>query len=249
MRASLALVILTKNQYELAKKIILQCQDFFDHIYILDDNSSDEILSLANENIAVFQHNLSHSFADHRNWILQKVNEDWSFFLDADEMPTKSLLKEIREAIIKPQCYAFQVQRLDSYQGKTLHFGEVGNIWLTRLGKTKEGRWQRAVHEEWIFTHESLGRLNGKLIHHPHKDITSFLAKLNAYAKMEQPERNGRRTRIILLEMLTFPPAKFIQNFFLRQGFRDGRAGLVYALLMSYYSLIKRVFWYEDTTK
>lgn len=244
---TLALIVLTKNQYLEAKNIVRSIGENFEQIYILDDYSSDDVERLAHErNVLVFKHKLSESFADHRNWILDKVKEDWTFFLDADEIVTPNLMIEIKKAISTAKLSAFAIPRQDIFAGKALRFGEVGQIQLVRLGKTKVGSWKRSIHEVWHFPQDKIGELQSPILHYAHQDITQFLVKLHRYAVLEKNERNGRGLGRLIFEIGSYPIGKFLQNYILRQGFRDGYAGLVYAVLMSYYSLIKRIFWYED---
>jgi hypothetical protein len=40
--------------------------------------------------------------------------------------------------------------------------------------------------------------------------------------------------------VLFYPKAKFFLNFIIREGFRDGIAGLVFALMMSFHSFLVR---------
>lgn len=249
MKQSLALVILTKNQNHLAQEIIKKSGSDFDSIYVLDDYSDDDISQIAKiKNVYFFQHTLANSFAAHRNWILKQVKEDWAFFLDADEEISAELATEIRQSIETTTLLAFRVPRLDVFAGTVLHFGEVANISLTRLGRSSRGKWERAVHETWEFPDGTVGVLRTPLLHYAHSNITSFLSKLHRYAVLEKSERMNRGRWRIVAEMWVYPSSKFVQNYVLRQGFRDGFAGFVYAFLMSYYSLIKRVIWYEDLT-
>jgi glycosyltransferase involved in cell wall biosynthesis len=249
MSTTLALVILTKNQSQDVEKILKEVGRGFDAVYILDDDSTDRIDLLAkSHNASFFKRALGDSFATHRNWILKKVQEDWTFFLDADERITPELLSEIKRAIEQEQFIAFAVSRHDIFAGHTLKYGEVGSVELVRLARTKDGKgkWKRAVHEVWDIPSSNIGKLRSPLLHSAHADISSFLIKLNKYASYEKHERGTRTKGRILFEIFTYPPAKFLQNYIFKQGFRDGFAGLVYAVLMSYYSLIKRIFWYED---
>lgn len=246
---SLALIILTKNQSEQVQRTLKTFSADFDAIYILDDNSDDDIkLKLKAFPVHFFQHALENSFAAHRNWILQQVKEDWSFFLDADEELSSNLIAEIRTMIKEEGRVAFSVPRLDIFHNQVIRYGEAGNLRLVRLGQTQlgKGKWQRAVHEVWYFPLQQVGHLETPLLHHSHKNITEFLQKLHRYASLEKAERATKGKWRIVIEMLFFPTAKFVQNYFVKQGWRDGMPGFVYAFLMSYYSLIKRVFWYES---
>lgn len=186
-------------------------------------------------------------FAKERNQILQQSKSDWTFFIDSDEWVPQKLWTEIRQAISANEVDALVFKRHDSFLGRRLNYGEVGAVRLLRCARTKLGKggWQRRVHEIWAVKSENQLELDTPLEHHPHPTLSEFLAKLHRYASLEPIARDPYSKERIIFELATYPIAKFIHNYLLRTGWRDGWPGLVHAGLMSYYSLITRVYLYE----
>src|SRR3989338_1863515 len=96
---NLTAVILTHNEEGKIQKCI-ESLDFCSEIVVIDDNSNDKTREIASECSAkVYEHKLSGDFANQRNWALDKVQTEWTLFVDADEIVTKELAVEIVEQL------------------------------------------------------------------------------------------------------------------------------------------------------
>src|SRR5216684_4115292 len=100
----ITVVILTKNEENNIRNCInslLWC----DEIIIIDDYSTDatllEISNLKSQNlkIKIFKRKLNNDFAIQRNFGLSKAKGEWILFIDADEIVSKLLKREILSKI------------------------------------------------------------------------------------------------------------------------------------------------------
>ncbi len=248
MKQTLSLVILTHNSAEMLKPHLAEYANEVDQIVFIDNNSTDDIAGVAKKfNAQLFTRSLNNDFSAQRNSAFAHITSQWTFYIDSDEYVPPELWSEIHRLIESGEFEALSVPRRDFFLGKLLKYGETGHTSLLRLAKTSLGknRWQRAVHEVWEVPTVNIGTLHSALQHSPHPTISEFLQKLHWYASLEPQSREKYSKIQILFEIAVYPPAKFIQNFFMKQGWRDGVIGCVHALLMSYYSLITRVYLYE----
>ncbi len=185
------------------------------------------------------------NFSTLRNWSLKQVKTPWVFFLDSDEVISHKNWKKVLKLISSPKetINGYLLKREDVFLEKTLKHGEVGNIWLMRLGKTKFMRYERVVHE--IAGIKGMTQKSNVTIkHYPHPSITAFLNKVFFYASLEAKTRQTPTLKLFF-ELVVYPPIKFGVNFFLKLGFLDGMRGLVYASAMSLHSLLVRVYQLE----
>lgn len=248
MKPTLSLVILTHNSAHLLAKHIAEYALQVDEIIFIDNHSQDTIRDLAKKvHAKVITHSLENDFAQQRNTAFSAVTSDWTFFVDSDEYVSPELWAEIHQRIESDEFEAFRVFRQDFFLGKVLKYGETGNISLLRLAKTEIGRntWQRPVHEVWNVPTDRIGQTTNALLHTPHQNIQSFLAKLHWYASFEPHSRQKYGLLQICFEIIFYPLGKFVYNYLFKQGYRDGVRGLIHAILMSYYSLITRIYLYE----
>lgn len=66
---------------------------------------------------------------------------------------------------------------------------------------------------------------------------------------MEAEAWHAAGARPSLCKMLLYPPALFIYSYVIRLGLLDGMAGLVLALLMAYYTFVKRAKLWEMSVR
>lgn len=187
-------------------------------------------------------------FASLRNKAIAKVHTPWLIFLDSDEILSQKNLHKLPALLKNEKISAYRLKRVDFFHEKKLRFGETGNCSIIRLAKTNTIRYQRAVHEIPVIA----GRVANSYLeieHYPHDNLDDFLKTINHYAKLEASYRFSEKYYYpqlkIIVELLIYPIAKFLINYFFKLGFADGFAGLAYAVLMSSHSLLVRIYLYE----
>lgn len=210
-----------------------------DEIIVVDDESTDGTAELASRlGARVYVRPLAGDFAAQRNFALEQARGEWVLFVDADERVTPALADEIRRAVTRPGVAGYRVRRCDLTLGHAFRYGE-SRVTLVRLARREAGRWHGRVHERWDVAGR-LGLLREALIHEPHPDIAGFLKKANYQTTLtaERLAEEGRGGAP--WQLVTHPLASFVRNYVLRQGFRDGVPGLVFAGLMSLHPFLAR---------
>ncbi|HSX48707.1 MAG TPA: glycosyltransferase family 2 protein [Candidatus Saccharimonadales bacterium] len=228
-------VILTKNEERNIQRCIKSLQ-WCDEIVIVDDYSTDKTLSKVKE-CKVFKRKLNGNFAAQRNFGLSKAKGDWILFIDADEIVTKELQKEIATRIKYSERNGFYLKRKDIFLGRELNYGETGNIKLLRLAKRNSGKWKRKVHEYWDINGE-MCELPSPIIHYHDTNLSGFITKINYYSEIHAKENIKAGKRSNLLKIIFYPLGKFFVNYFLKLGFLDGTRGFIMATIMSFHSFL-----------
>jgi glycosyltransferase involved in cell wall biosynthesis len=241
-------VVLAKDE----EKIIKRCLDslsFCDEIIVIvDDTLNIRIFEVLNKytNIVVYKRKLNDDFAAQRNFGLEKAKGEWTLFVDADEIVSEELKKEIINTVnIKNSAY--YIKRRDWFWGRELRYGETQkarNKGLIRLVKKNSGIWKGRVHEEFIPDSKSL-TLNNFIEHYPHQTIKEFLQSINFYSTLRSRELFHQKKSTNVFEIVLFPFGKFILNYFLYLGLLDGAEGFVYAFMMSLHSFLVRAKLYQ----
>ena len=244
----ITLAIITKNE----ENNILDCLTFaqvFEEIIVVDDNSDDrtlEIIKKLNPKIKVFSRSLKNDFSAQRNFALSKSTKKWVLFLDADERIGNNLIEEINEEIEKGVYDAFYIKRTDKFMGSELKYGETGNIKLIRIAKRGAGEWKGKVHEIWDIKGR-IGELKNELIHLPHPTVSDFLTEINKYSTIRADELFNEKRKVSFIDIITYPSAKFVLNYFIKKGFNDQIPGLIMALTMSFHSfLVRGKLWQKN---
>lgn len=242
-------VVIITNRSDTRFESALESAQFADQVLIIDNNSQAEWETLKKKySFKKIDHpdNIN-NFAEVRNKALKEVTTEWVLFLDSDEEIPESAQEKIQAAIATNQYAGYAVKRSDVFLGKKLQYGETGELYLIRLFQTKKGKFTRSVHEVAEVSGK-VGTADFELIHTAHLSIQDFLQKINLYAQMESKNKKLTEQEVIF-QMLVYPMAKFIFNYFFKLGFLDGFQGVVYAVLMSLHSFFVRVFYFESLQK
>ncbi len=235
-------IVLAKNE----EKNIIDCVEslsWCNEILIVDDNSTDRtqeiVESFENRKIKLIQQSLNGDFSKQRNLAMSRARNEWVLFIDADERVDESLKREIEEKAENDLVDGYLIQRIDNMWGKEFRSGEAGNIKLVRLAKKSKGKWEGKVHEKWMINGK-IGELNSPLFHFPHQKLSDFLREINDYTTLRAEELKEKGVRVKTRDIAFYPAGKFINNYFLKLGIRDGIEGFIFAIVMSFHSFLVR---------
>lgn len=240
----LTVIILTNRNDEKLKRAI-ESASFAKQIILIDNTNGTNWEEYKKEyTISIISHPAKiEDFSEVRNKALESTHTPWVLFLDSDEMLPSEAKDEIQDIIEKNVYDAVSIQRTDYFLGKVMHYGETGNLWITRLFKTKKGKYIRSVHEV-VKCEGKTTTAHFVISHFSHDSIFDFLTKISRYSYIESTHRKHSRVQNTF-QMCTFPLTKFILNFVIKLGFLDGYRGLIYAVMMSLHSFFVRVYYYE----
>ncbi len=244
MKQTISIIILTHRHDEIFEKSLASAQ-WADEVLVIDHNSQNNWPQLLKKySFQVLNWKTSPlNFSEVRNWAALQASQEWLFFLDSDEVISLALQQEILAFIQNSREVGAKVYRQDIFLNRALRYGEAGNIQLTRLVKKGHGQWQHAVHEE-LHISGTIHPLSSSLEHYSHQSITEFVHKINKYSRLRAVDIQTQNLSH-LVQSLLYPTGKFFVNYCMKQGFRDGFRGLMYAVLMSVHSLSVRVHHYE----
>jgi len=235
----ISVIILTHNSAR-TLDAALQSVSWCDERIIIDDLSDDDTVHIARKHDAVcIQRPMQGDFSAQRNFGIEQAKGDWILFVDADEIITTQLAAEIKQAVRQNVIDGYYVKRRDTMWGRTISYGETNAVRLMRLARKGAGKWERPVHEVWN-VHGYTQTLKHPVLHYPHPDVRSFLSSINEYSSTNAEYLYERNVRVSWIELILYPVMKFLQNYLFRQGWRDGTAGMVIALIMSFHSFLTR---------
>ena len=161
--------ILTHNETKSLEKLLrffVKWKQPQDEIVILDDYSDNEktkqILDfyVSTEDIIYEQRSLNNDYATQKNYLKSMCSGDYSFNLDADEMISRWLIKNIHGILEDNQIDLIYLPRINTVEGLTQqhiqqwgwNVNEEGWInfpdWQGRVFKNRPNiKWEKPVHE------------------------------------------------------------------------------------------------------
>ena len=241
----ISVVVLTKNESER----ISACLDsvkWANEIIVVDDQSSDNTVELAKkytDKIIVKKMDIE---GRHRNWAYSLAKNLWVLSLDADELVTPQLEKEINETLSSnPSEDGFTIPRKNF----------IGDYWVRysgwypspqlRLFRKDKFRYEEVQVHPRAFMDGPCGHLKSDLIHYSYKNIEDFLDKLNnqttreteKWFKQNKPMRFGRFMRRSI--------DRFLRTYIGKKGYRDGFFGFVIAFFAASYQFVSYLKYRE----
>ena len=212
-----------------------------DEIIVVDAQSTDETVAIARRFTDRVYVRPWNGYVDQKNHAASLASHDWIFSLDADERVTPELSSEIRGLLSAgPRVAGYRIPRVSFYLGRWMRTTDMYPDYQLRLYDRRRARWDGLhVHESVKVDGSSVGYLKSELQHYPYRDLSEHLIRMDRYttlAARQMFEKGKRATRV---ELLFHPPAAFLRNYFLKGGFRDGKAGLIISLVNSYYVMLK----------
>ncbi|MDD4938365.1 MAG: glycosyltransferase family 2 protein [Candidatus Shapirobacteria bacterium] len=243
---TISLILLTKNESKNLEKNFgwLDSCKTINEIIIVDDKSTDNTIkiakSLASKNrfVQIFNRGLSDDFSAQRNFAVSKTKNDWIFWLDADEQPSKKLILFLNH-IDKRKYKNYSFKRQDIFLNHQLKHGETAYLNFTRLFNKNYGSFIGQVHEVWE-SPKSTYQTDLIIKHNSHSTLNSCIQKINFYSTIRAQELFDQKVTTNLFEIIFFPIGKFLQNYIFQLGFLDGTPGIIMALCMSFHVFLSK---------
>lgn len=260
--ANLSVVVLAKNE-AINMERCLASLHWCDDILVVDDYSTDETASIAvSFGARVLTHKFE-SFAAQRNWALEQgeLRHPWVLMLDADEVVTDELVDEFRTAIVASNndVAGFMLCRKTMFLGKWIRHSDGFPVWIARVLHRERAKFINRGHGEKAVADECFRfeKIHTPFLHFPFsKGVSDWVDRHNRYSTLEaaleaDPHRaiefrwaklfgrDGFRRRQALLALSRKLPCRpllrFCYQYFWKLGILDGRAGLAFCFLMSYF--------------
>jgi len=260
----ISILILTRNE----EQDLPGCLDsvaWSDDVHILDSESTDRTTEIARQRGATVTTRRFDNYAAQRNAALQlPFRHPWVLFLDADERPTAELSAEMQQAVAAAPASVsgFRMRRRDFLWGTWLKHAQMTPYYV-RLLRVGHVHYKREVNEI-VEVDGDIRELQSPLDHFAFsKGISHWIAKHNAYSSQEAEllangdaihgaslyqaffARNFHERRVaqkaIFYELPLRPLIKWCYMMFVRGALLDGRAGVMYATLHSFYEFLIEV--------
>lgn len=228
MDGKLTVLVPAKDEAHNIRECLESARELADELLLADSGSSDATMEIAREFDARIIEREYVNSANMKNWAIPQAAHEWVMILDADERITPELAASIREALRSPDVEAFTMQRRSFIFGQPIRFcGWQGDV-LVRLFRRDTCRYDdRRVHAKVIVPSGRTKRLRGDLLHYTYRDFGQYMAKLDRYTTWSAQDLFERGRRATAMRMLGKPVARFLKQYVLKQGFRDGLAGLM----------------------
>ncbi|MDR2809099.1 MAG: glycosyltransferase family 2 protein [Tannerellaceae bacterium] len=236
----ISVVIHTLN----SESVIRQCLESvkgFDEIILCDMYSSDNTLAIAREyGATIVLHEPCGGIPEPaRVFAIGQATKEWVFVVDSDEVVPPALKEYLYRSLSQAiPSEALFVPRRNFFMNKYMH-SSFPDYQLRFFRKDKFVTWPPTVHSRPQIdgaVRRIPARKELAFIHLETNRIRAVVAKMNRYTDCEMDQSKNRNVGVGRL--IGKPLYRFVQVYIFKGGFRDGKAGLIYALLQMYYKFI-----------
>ena len=265
----LDVLIITKNEAKNLPSCLSALMGWTNRVFIVDSGSTDDTRKIAESMGAEFHHHDWPGYAAQKNWSLENLEftAPWTLIVDADEIITPELRKEIEEICSRPSEEVpetgFYLNRRLIFMDKPIRHCGYFPSWNLRLFKRGRAVYEsREVHEHMLVDGDT-GYLKSPMEHWDRRGLGYYIAKHNEYSSLEAKalvndlESDSSRIKASLfgnaverrrwMKLRVYPwlPMpwlfRFIYMFVLRLGFLDGIHGLRFCLFIASYEMFVKL--------
>lgn len=245
--SKLSVALATFNEERNIERCLKAVADLADEIVIYDAESNDKTVEIAKsfgakiivgKNYPIFHVN--------KQIAINACRGDWILQLDADEIVSPELAKEIKSIVNGSPREAGQLSNVSGYWmprknyflGRFLMKGGQYPDYTLRLYRRGKGKLpQKDIHEQAVVEGE-VGYLKEALLHYPYRDFGFYLSKWNRYndliaTQIDEELKNKnvvQKTAYGAGYLLLKPSHWFLTTFFRHKGFVDSWQGFTFSM-------------------
>lgn len=256
---SISVIILTFNSEKTIEATLENAFRVSDDIHIVDSFSTDKTQEIVRHYSTNFVRHEFENYGVQRNWAIDNLNlkYHWELHLDSDERLTDMLVKELNrlKLVFPDYIYGYYIPRLVHFLGRPIRHGGMFPIWHMRLFRRGYGRCESRQYDQHFYVKGATSRLANPMIDDHCMSLSEWVLRHNSWAEAEvhelieptkgviagriqgNPVEKKRVLRGFYYRMPLFirPFLLFLYRYIFQLGFLDGREGLIYFVLQTFW--------------
>lgn len=224
----LSVVIITFNEEKNIARCLDSVKEVADDIVVVDSFSKDRTKEICLSHGARF---VEHAFEGHiqqKNWAITQAQFPHVLSLDADEALDDQLKRSVLEAKKNWNREGYYMNRLTNYCGHWVkHCGWYPDRKL-RLWDSRKGEWRGInPHDKYeLFEGDKkAGYLEGNILHYSFYSVADHIKQIEYFTTISAKALFEKGKKPNFVKLYLSPAAKFIESYFLKAGFLDGKYG------------------------
>ncbi len=239
---NLSVTIVTKNEEKNIERC-LKSLTWVDEIVVLDTGSTDSTREICQKYNCKIVNSDWKGFGRTKKRAVDSAKNNWILSVDSDEEVTKELQSKIIMILNSPKNNAYRIKRSSFYLDRMIKHCGWNSDYPLRLFNKEFGNFNdREIHEFVEMTDENnIGKIEEPLLHYTYPTIDSHIAKANRYSTLqaEEMKQKGKSYSLITAKVLAIN--KFVNMYFLRLGFLDGKEGFILCSIASFGVYLKYI--------
>lgn len=256
----ISVVVLTFNAEATIGATLASARRISDDIHVVDSYSTDRTLEIARAaGAGIVQHPFE-NYGAQRNWAIDTLTlrHEWELHIDADERLSDGLVAELERLMTDgpPDSVAgYYVPRLVHFHGRPLRHGGMYPIYHLRLFRRGRGRCENRKYDQHFFVDGAAAKLDNPMIDDIRLSLGEWTQRHNRWADAEVDEllapgegviqagktgdpvseKRGQRSFYYRQPLFLRAFLLFLYRYFWKRGFLDGREGLIFYVLQTFW--------------
>lgn len=235
-------IIITKDE-EHSIRECLQSISWVDEIIVVDSESKDQTLKICKEFRAKIFTKSWQGFGPQKNEAIKHAKYKWILSIDADEIITPELKKEII-AITKSNnpSEAYSICRRSFYCGRLIKFSGWQSDFVVRFFQKKFCKFSDDLVHEKVLVNGVTLKTKSYMIHNAFENFEEVIKKINVYSSLSASMFYKKNKKSSLKKAIFHAFWSFIKTYIIKLGFLDGKYGFMLSISNAegtYYRYIK----------
>lgn len=243
MKPTVSVIMITKNAESTIGNSLNSVYGWTNEIIVVDSFSKDQTANIAERySVKLYRHQYEGE-GSQRSIALSKAKGEWILVLDADEVVTLELKKEILKTIKSTKFSGFNVPIQSHFGQKKLNYGGE-NYKKMILFKRKVGySTSEEIHAVCKVRDNKVSDLKNKLDHYSYLSFYQTLKKFTNYAIRMAKQKSRKGENSSFKKIFTYPFHMFWARFVKDKGYKDGifriplDLGFAYMEFLTYFIL------------
>jgi glycosyltransferase involved in cell wall biosynthesis len=227
--------IITRNEEARLPAALAALTDWIGEIIVVDSGSTDRTVDIAKAAGATVLHRKWTGYGPQKRFAEQHCRNEWVLNIDADEVITTSLAREIKglfSAAKPPEPSAFKVRILTVYPGDAEPRPFANDYNVVRLYHRSAGQFRdHPVYDRVVLKNGTApGQLEAPIFHHCYISFEHVIEKSNTFSSFRSAHSKPRSPTLLTIRLLTEFPVNFLKSYIFRRHCTGGWKGFYFSL-------------------
>ncbi len=243
----LSVYIVTLNEEARLPATLEAARKVADEIVVVDSGSTDKTVKIAEKYGAKTVFHKWKNISSQKHFAQNLCRNDWVLSLDADEVLSPELVKEIKKIMKNPTADAYWVKIVDRCPGDEKPRFGAKKYHLVRLyDRRKANMPDDLTHDRVVLSPSArTAELDNIIYHDSYLSLFQLWIKYNLYTNelITTALKSGRKYSLFRL-LIEFP-WQFLRYYFVKRFFLRGVWGFIMAVSMAYFRFLKIAKYFE----
>jgi glycosyltransferase involved in cell wall biosynthesis len=224
-------VIITHNESRNLRRTLTRLY-WCDEIILVDSYSTDDTVEVGQEFGCRVLFKTFEGYGSQKRYAVAQAKNDWVLCIDADEVLSDALIREIGEEFRKgPSCLGYQMPMNLVFLGREFRYGKESQRYFMRLFNRAAGNFNEATVHEKIELKGKIGRMENGILHYSYSSLQQYIDKCSRYTTLsaEGAVKKGKKKSVPAV--LFALPYYFFRYYFIERNILNGLEGFYWSVL------------------